>query len=358
MIISIGGGLLSGEKKKGNNKVIWAVISVLIAGASIWAVTQQSASFTLDSFWSYIKSSSPVFMSAAVLCVLSYVLFEGLAVLCIVKDLGYPRRLGQGITYSAADIYISAITPSASGGQPASAYFMMKDGIPAATTTVTLLLNLIMYTLSVIIIGFFAFVLHPSMFLNFDTLSKVLIIVGGIIQLGLAVLFWLILKKEQILYKFCMGVINILSKLKLMRRREKYEKKLEKIIAEYRECAAAVTGKKRAIIGSFIFNFLQRLSIIAVTMFVYLAAPGGIAEKAADVWALQSYVVIGSYCMPIPGAVGVSDYILLRGFELNGLASDPVSLELFCRSLSFYCCVLLCGIIVLVQYFVYKKRKG
>ena len=57
--------------------------------------------------------------------------------------------LVRGVLYSAADIYFSAITPSATGGQPASALLMVGDGIPTAVTTVVLLLNLAMYNLSI-----------------------------------------------------------------------------------------------------------------------------------------------------------------------------------------------------------------
>ncbi|MFR2128888.1 MAG: hypothetical protein ACLS4M_06675 [Eubacterium ventriosum] len=42
---------------------------------------------------------------------------------------GYKRPFRKCLVYSSSDIYFSAITPSATGGQPASAYFMMKDKV-------------------------------------------------------------------------------------------------------------------------------------------------------------------------------------------------------------------------------------
>ena len=53
-------------------------------------------------------------------------LFEGEALREIVFHMGYPTKHKDAFVYSAADIYFSAITPSASGGQPASAFFMIK----------------------------------------------------------------------------------------------------------------------------------------------------------------------------------------------------------------------------------------
>ncbi len=57
------------------------------------------------------------------------------------------------IIYSTSDIYFSAITPSAAGGQPASAFYMVRDGMPVSVATSALLLNIVCYTASLDIIG-------------------------------------------------------------------------------------------------------------------------------------------------------------------------------------------------------------
>ena len=80
----------------------------------------------------------------------------------ICRALGYRRSVGQGVLYSAADIYFSAITPSATGGQPASAVLMMRSGIPAAPTAVALLINLVLYTLSILLMAAAGLALHPE----------------------------------------------------------------------------------------------------------------------------------------------------------------------------------------------------
>ncbi|MCQ4775571.1 flippase-like domain-containing protein, partial [Lacrimispora saccharolytica] len=88
-----------------------------------------------------------------------FIFFEGMALTVIVRSLGYPAKHRQGFVYSAGDIYFSAITPSASGGQPASALFMIRDGIPTTAVMAALLLNLIMYTMVIITIVLFTILL-------------------------------------------------------------------------------------------------------------------------------------------------------------------------------------------------------
>ena len=137
-------------------------------------------------------------------------------------------------------------------------------------------------------------------------------------------------------------------------REEALRERLDRTMESYRRCAQLLAGRKGLLRRSYLFNLLQRASMIAVTMFTYLAM-GGRGRLAGSIFAMQSYVVIGSNCVPIPGAMGVADYLMLDGFE-NFLPADlVVSMELLSRSLSFYICVLLCGMFVF--FMSVRKRK-
>ena len=345
----------SNDKPNIKKKLGWSLAFVVIAAASIWAITSQSKSFSFGGFMDYIKSADPLYFSLAVICMLGFIAFEGIAVISILDGFGQKRSLKSGFVYSAADVYFSAITPSATGGQPVSAYFMIKDGISGAMATVALLLNLVMYALAIIAIGVVSFVFNFKTFHHFGALSKFLILLGCLLQIGLVVFFWMVLKKETILHRFCKWGIRVLNKLHIIKHPEKQEQKIDKIIADYKECAAEIKGKTAMLVKAFIFNFLQRVSTVSVSMFVYLSA-GGSLSRAFDIWAAQSYVILGSNCIPIPGAMGVSDYLMIDGF--SGITNDPVNLELLSRSVSFYSCVILCGITILIKYFAIKRNQG
>ena len=91
-------------------------------------------------------------------------------------------------------------------------------------------------------------------------------------------------------------------------------------------------------------------------MFVFLAAGGSLA-RGPFLWAMQSYVTIGSNCIPVPGAMGVSDYLMLDAFETIMSPDQAANLELLSRSLSFYLCVILCGIFTLAAYLIQKRKE-
>ncbi len=348
------GGSLSFKKI-----AIWMALFAVIAVASIWAVKEQSDSFSAADFWGYIKNADIVYLISAVASMLGFVIFEGLAVITLCRAVGYKPGFRDGFIYSASDIYFSAITPSASGGQPASIWFMMKDGISGMTSIVILLANLVLYTASILLIGAVTFICAPDMFFGYSSLSQILIVIGYIALALLALLFVLVLFKGDFVEALGSKIIAFLTKIKLIKRPERFYNKLQSSMARYKECSHIIFKNKRYVLLAFLFNFLQRASQITVTLFAYLSV-GGALGSAPRVWFAQSYAVMGSNCMPVPGAMGILDYLLLDGLGNLMPYEDAVLLELFSRTLSFYSMVLLCGIAILIKYIsiLRKKKRG
>ena len=204
--------------KKGK---IWGLVFIALAFLTIWAIISQSKSFSFTQFKNTLFESSAGWMAASVITMLCYIIFEGAAILCIIKAFGYRKGFGKGFLYSAADIYFSAITPSATGGQPASAYFMLKDGIGGAVITISLLLNLIMYTLSLITVGAAGIIIRPSMFLNFNIPGRILIAAGYIVLCGLAAAFYMLIAKPRILERICEFFIRLGKKIHVIKNEDK-----------------------------------------------------------------------------------------------------------------------------------------
>lgn len=341
----------------GKKSWLFTLLFLLIAGLTVWAVTSQIKDFSLSEFVGYIRNASPGWLIVACACMLGFILFEAIALLSITRGFGYRRTLRSGFFYSAADIYFSAITPSASGGQPASAYFMIKDGIPGMVTTVALVANLVMYTLSILAIALICLLFRPRLFLQFNLFSRVLIIIGIGIQILLAIFFVMLLNKEKVLHRICDAFLRFLAKLHLLRHPEEKREKLRIYMEEYARFAQMLKGRRKMMLTAFLFNFLQRASQIAVTVFVYLAT-GGDPARAFDIWVLQGFVVLGSNCVPIPGAMGVSDYLMLDCYSGVLSATEAGHLELLSRSVSFYICILICSVAVLAKYLTLRKRRN
>ena len=348
-----------GEKSKLRSRVLWAVVSLIIAAASVAAVIWQSKSFKLSDFFSFICSSNPVYISAAVICMLLFIFLEGAALRILLKNFGSTAGLKNCVEYSATDIYFSAITPSATGGQPAGAIMMMRDGIPGSMTTVVLLANVAMYTVSIFVLGGLAMICYPGALGCFSPVSRVLIFVGVFAQATLLGFFILLLANEKLLRAILIGLVKLGGKLRIVKNASERVEKIGVSLDNYANDAQKLRGRRKMLFKVLLLNVGQRAAQIAVTSFVFLAS-GGAPIDALRIFALQCCVVLGAAYMPIPGAMGVTDFLMLDAFNGTGIMTEEAatSLELLSRSLSFYCCIALCAIVVLIRFSSKKSRSS
>ena len=343
------------DGKKQYKTILWTAISLFLAVFTVRAVLNASRTISLNDLVQTASEADRMYLLAAVLCTALYVWLEGEAVCAVLGGIGLRGFRRRGLLYSSSDIYFSAVTPSATGGQPASAFFMIRDGIPAGTASAALILNLMMYTVSIILLGILSSVLVPGAFSGFDGFSLALIICGFAVLTGLAVFFFLMLKKGERVFSVCSGLIRFLNGKHLLRRPERALVRLDKAREDYKSCAKIMKGKHRMIVKVLLLNVFQRASQIAVPVWLYLAL-GGHAGSAPGVFAKQCLTTIGYNFVPVPGAMGVADYLMVDAFNGFMGTEEAFRLELLSRGLTFYLCVLVCGAITMTGY-VLKRSK-
>ena len=336
-------------------KIIGFIVVFLLAIITIYTVFKGSG-ISFAELSGSLKSASWEGIVLASISMLGFIYFEGEALRVIVHHMGYPAKRSHGFVYSAADVYFSAITPSASGGQPASAYFMMQDGIPGTAVMTALLLNLVMYTLAILTIGLADVLIFPDIFLKFSIGCRILIVAGGLALAGLGILFYLLLKKQALIKSLGMGVVQILEILHCHRLEQRIERKLETSIEKYGSLVDVVLNGKKMLWKVYVLNLLQRLSQIIVTLFSFIALHGEL-RKLPRLLATQIYVVLGSNCVPIPGGMGVADYLMLKGYQQLMSREEAFQLEMLSRGLSFYVCMFVSLTAVLIGYVAIKRRK-
>ncbi len=344
------------SSSKSSNKLLWTFLSLIIAVATIAAVIWQSRTFKLENFFNFVKNASPGYIAAAVVCMLLFIFFEAEALRVILNSYANRTTLKNCMFYSATDIYFSAVTPSATGGQPASAFMMMHDGISGSSATVALLANLAMYTLSIFVLGALAILLYPAVFGCFSRMSRILVLIGVITQIALLTFFILLLWNKHLLRRIVIGVVRLGGKLHIVRRVDERIEKIETSLESYSRDAEALRGHRLMLVRVFLLNLAQRASQIAVTAFVFLSF-GGEARGALRIFALQCYVVLGASFIPVPGSMGVTDFLMIDAFGTMLPEETATSLELLSRTLSFYCCIALCAFFVLIRFLFSKSKK-
>ena len=336
-------------------KILWAVITFCLSVLTIYALFYNSG-LSLSELWQDIEEASPIWLVPAALCMFGFIFFEGRSLVLILRTLGYPAKKRRGFLYAAADIYFSSITPSATGGQPASAYFMHKDGISGVAVTVSLILNLTMYTLAIFTLSILSLICFPGVFMSFELPGKILILIGIAMMILMSIFFIILLKKQSILIKTANIIISIFRKLHMKTAADKLHSRLDTVIENYNECVVTLAGKKKLLIKTYFLNLLQRASQILVTVFCYFAIHGNIGD-GLRVFAIQTYVVMGSNFIPVPGAVGISEFLMYIGYTM--LLSDEAaySLAILSRGISFYTCSIISIITVIIGYIIIRNKQ-
>lgn len=304
----------------------------------------------------FLRSSKAVFLIAAFACMLLYILFEAVSLFVIERTLGHKCKFRQSIVYSTADVYYSAITPSAAGGQPASAYYMVQDGVSGGAATFTLVFNLIAYTSAIIVLGAAAFVLRPAMFADFGTFAKVLVILGIVLQLLLlgffiACMFW-----HRAVFKCGNGLITLLTRMKIIRKEEKWRRRLTGVIEKYASCLGQLREHRALFAIVLLLNILQRASQMLVPCFVISAVTRQV--PFLDIFVMQAYVTLGYNAIPLPGGVGAFEYLYLHIYSLRFEDAFILSAMMVTRTISYYISLILSGAITLCYHGILIRRKG
>ena len=340
---------------KSLKNLLWLLLLIAISVGTVLIITSGAKGFSWHRFMRFLCKADPFWIAAAFLFAFGFVYFEGLGLQCTCRFFSHPCSAGSAIFYSATDIYFSAITPSAAGGQPAALLVMMRRGIPAAVAAIALLLNLVMYTVSILIISGVCFAVNPHILLHMPPVPKVFIAFGTVVQIIFIVIFIMCIFNDAMVLAVCRWCLKLLCRLRMVKDYdEKYEKLLE-VIRQYKECGILIKNETRLLIKVFLCNLAQRLSVICVAVCVYMGV-GGVLSKAFEAFSVQAFAVLGSNAVPVPGAVGVADFILLGG--LRHIVPDPVSVELLSRGISFYSTFLFCGVLILAVFIRDRIKQG
>lgn len=342
--------------RKTHKNFIWTIVSLILAVLTVHMVMKNGKKESLSELIAAVGTSDKTYLMLGIIASAMYVWFEGVAICSILKSTGYPQNNMRGLLYSTSDVYFSAITPSATGGQPASAFFMIRDGIPAGIATATLILNLMMYTLSILVLGMASVIISPDAFRGFSGLARFLICIGFAALSFLALFFHLLLKKEGLIFKPLTRLVTFLYDKKLIKNKDRKLSKLEKIRNDYRACSSLISGRPKVLRGCLIWNIIQRGSQIMVPMLIY-ASLGGDKKNMPQVFSKQCLITIGYNFIPIPGGMGISDYLMIDGFTKIMSEHMAYNVELISRGVAFYICVSISGIITLIGYMAGRNRR-
>lgn len=298
-----------------------------------------------------LLSAKKGFILIAIMCMLIYFSCEAINIKRTLKALGEKTNFWKNLKYSLIGFFFSSITPAASGGQPMQVYYMHKDGIPVAKSTLTLLINLSCVQIATITLALF------SLIFNYQYMNTALIwffVLGITLNLS-ALVLWMIAIFSKRMTK---GIINITLKILKFFKVKNIEEKREKFeteLGKYQESAKYVKNNKNVMIKTLLTTYIQYIVFYSISYLVYCSL--GLSEhNVFEIVTIQAVLYATVSGIPSPGAVGVSEGGFIALYKKIYTAEKINGAMMISRGISFYLFVIITAIVVIVNTVMDKKE--
>ena len=280
----------------------------------------------------------------AVISMCIYVICEAINIGRTLKALNEKTSFFNNIKYALIGFFFSGITPAASGGQPMQIYYMYKDKISVANSTLALLINLSsmqIVTISLALIG---------MAMNHNILNKAMVwffIIGILLNASALSLLLIAIFSKKLLQKLIDLVVKIMKKLKIKNIEQKQEK-IQAELSKYQNSSDYIKNNKFVIFKIIITTYIEFLALYSVSYWVYCSF--GLNEynilKITSIQAVLYGTVSG---IPSPGAVGVTEGGFIEIFKTVFPQSMINGAMILNRGINFYLLVIVSATITMIN---------
>lgn len=221
---------------------------------------------------------------------------------------------------------------------------MNNDGINMGASSVTLLFWTVIYKIALIITEGLVFIFMNSFARQYIGKYMWLFVIGIIVNVVSIFLYSIVVFSKNGARNIAFFATWLLHKLHIVKRKEKIEKKLDKLLASYNDGAKYMLSHMKTAVIVLFTTIIQRVSYFAVTWFVYKAL-GCSGYTCLQVIVLQSFVSVCIDILPFPGGVGVNEGFFVKLFAPVMGKSTAVSAMLLSRGASFYVILIVSAVI-------------
>lgn len=342
---------MEGLKNKKSQFIGITIMVVLM----VFTISQVLKGESVDSIMRALRSVKAIYILVGIGMMLVYASFEGINIWLIVKGLKQKTSIFKCIGYGFVGFYFSSITPSASGGQPAQVYFMKKDGISVTSSSLTLMLILFTHQLVVVIYALIGVLLNTNiggsqlantLLLAFGFITNALLLIGIIM-----LVYW-----PKLVFKILNFFGLLLHRTRIIKNREKIEKKISSSVEEYERGAIYMRNNPILILQVTLLTVVQISFLYGVPYVIYKGF-GLSGYSVMDLILMQAILNIAVSSLPLPGGVGASESLFLGMFSVFYGKKLLIPGMLLTRISNFYSVLIISGIISLIMYLWPSKNQ-
>ena len=329
------------------------IFLILVFGGTLYGVFHGE---DLGEIVNILKTVNPLWIMAAVVCVVIFIWGESIIIYYMMHTLGIKLKKRTCFLFSSVGFFFSCITPSATGGQPAQIYFMKKEKIPIPVSTLVLMIVTITYKLVLVAIGVLLTLFGQGFIHTYLYDVRHVFYLGTALNVFCVGAMLVLVFHPELARKILVRGLVVLEKLHLMRHKSSRLEKLNASMDQYRATAVYLKEHVRVLIEVFAITVFQRFALFIGTWFVYRAF--GLSEYSALVSALlQGSISVSVDMLPLPGGMGISEklfsIIFLPIFGSQLLLPGMI----LSRGLGYYTELIISALFTIVANFTIGKKR-
>lgn len=328
------------------------IIVCVIAFATFYVILKGK---DLGQIWSIIRNTHPLYIALGCACACIFIVSEGFNTFTLLRTVKEKTRLVQGIKYASIGFFFSAITPSSTGGQPMQIYYMKKDGVSIASSTLTLVIELMSYQLATLVLAFGLLALRAEFVWHNVAFIRPFLIFGAIVSTAGVLFFLGVLISDQLIRRFAAFIIRVLHSIRLVKHPDKSIEKTEQHIQRFKDGFELLKSRPKLIVQVFLTTMIQLIARYTIIFCVYKAL-GVPSIDYLSIMALQANFALAMCSLPMPGAIGVNEASFLQIYRAAFSSQNITSALLMHRGVSFYLLVIVAGLISFVNHIRTRDR--
>lgn len=304
----------------------------------------------ITEIFSVFQNVKKQYILIAALCMCIYIICEAINIGRTLKNLNEKSTFWQNIKYALIGFFFSSITPAASGGQPMQIYYMYKDKISVANSTLALLINLTSMQIVTISIALISVIFNHK-YLNGPLVG--FFILGIVLNSSALALLLIGILSKKLSKKLVDFAIKIMKKLKIKNIEDK-QMKLESEMTKYQTSSDYIKNNKIVILKTLLTTYIQFILFYSVSYWVYCSF--GLNEyNFIHIVSIQAILYATVSGIPSPGAVGVTEGGFIEIYKSVFPQNMISGAMLLNRGISFYLLVIISAIITTINILKTKK---
>ena len=270
------------------------VTGILVCNNEIGMIFEALASLEIQWIW------------AAAGCIVFYLLLRMAQLRYYLARRGHRISWLQAAEVTGAGQFYSAITPSASGGQPMQVLYLHGMGVPVSLGTACISVKFLGFQSSYLILGGVMALLRFEMVVRQLHGFLWLAALGYAVNSALIAAVLLTIPKTKIVDQLARWVIRLGERLRLVKKGEQAYQSFQNVLKDYRDALIQLVKSPLDTIVMFALSMAQVVAFMSVAVCIYCAF-GLTGTASADVFAIQLMLFIAAAFIPLPGAAGAQE---------------------------------------------------